>query len=590
MVNALRFSRGTCPCAVTALLVLGLSGCVRQPPPSQPVFIFGQDHVRPPEPPIDTTHFRFTPSPVRFDDITTASGLNYRWTIPGKRPLNILQTIGNGCAFLDSNNDGNLDILLVSTDHLALYKGDGRGHFTDVSAATGLDQFKGHFLGCAVGDYDNDGYDDLYISGYHTGILLHNEHGCRFRNVTMAMDLTPQPWGTSCSFADLDGDGYLDLFVCNYLTFNAATPQLCKQSNIPTGCGPLYYHELKGVLSHNLAGRRFENVTQSWGVDTTGNDLGVAFADFDGSGRVGFAVANDELGGDLFQNHSADQTDPKPLSNINVRSGTASDPRGAPHGGMGVDWGDYDNDGKLDFFVTTYAKEVKCLYHNEGAGIFSNDSDRTQITPSALPYVSFGCKFLDADNDGWLDLLIANGHVQDNIAKIHSDLTYRQPLLFLYNEGGPPVVFEDATASAGSSLRRPIVGRGLSIGDFDNDGRMDALVVDSEGVPLLLHNTTKKTGHWIGFHLIGAGRSNRDAYGAAVTVVAGGRSLMRICHADGSYLSSSDKRVHFGLGAAAHIDQVTVRWPDGNETLWRHPSIDRYHTWVENQPPDKSQK
>ncbi len=555
---------------------------------------------------------------VRFADVAAAAGLHYRWTVAGKRPFNILQTIGNGCAFLDYNNDGNLDILLVGPK-LALYQGDGHGHFTDVTHATGLDKLHGHFLGCAVGDYDNDGYDDLYISGYQTGILLHNEAltypptpslkgrgdkhsalrlplpsepasvlgkgagglGRHFRDVTAAMGLKAQPWGTSCAFADLDGDGFLDLYVCNYVAFNPASIQLCQRDGIVTACDPGHYPSLKGVLYHNLGGHGFQEVTQAWGLDSqTGNGLGVAAADMDGSGRISLALANDEPGDDLFQNQGGGR-----FQNISTQAGTRGDRQGNKHAGMGVDWGDYDNDGRLDFFVTTFQNEAKCLYHNEGNGLFTEQSAAAGIETRMMALVSFGCKFLDVDNAGRLDLLIASGHVEDNVEESHRGMTYREPLKLLYNagdaHGGGPVQFQDMRRGAGLDKIAPIVGRGLAVGDFDNDGRMDALVVDSEGVPLLLHNESKPVGHWIGFRLVGSGRSNRDAYGAVITVFAGGRRLMRDCHADGSYLSSSDKRVQIGLGHTDKTDGVTIRWPDGVTETRTHLATDRYMDWIE---------
>ncbi|HZT42925.1 MAG TPA: CRTAC1 family protein [Chthonomonadaceae bacterium] len=515
-----------------------------------------------------------------FREVGPSAGLHYRWEIPGKRPLNILQTIGNGCAFLDYNNDGNLDILLVGPK-LALYRGDGQGHFTDVTQETGLDRFHGHFLGCAVGDYDNDGYDDLYISGYRTGLLLHNEGGRSFRDVARQMGLKPQPWGASCGFADLDGDGYLDFYVTDYVRFDPTKDLvLCPFHGVLTGCGPNDYDPLQGVLFHNEQGKRFREVTRMWHADSAhGKGLGVAFADFENTGHVGFAVANDLVAGDLFEN-----TGRKRLKNIGMASGTAVDPVGDKHAGMGVDWGDYDNDGKLDLFVTTFGHETKCLYHNEGGGVFTYQSEQAKLDTPTLPYVAWGCKFFDADNDGWLDLMITNGHVQDNIRRFEKT-TYREPTLFLHNRGGKHPTFEDATRRSGLGRLQPIVGRGLAVGDYDNDGRVDALVVDSEGRPLLLHNETQVTDNsWIGFRLIGTGRSNRDAYGAIVTVVAGGITLVRQCQPSGSYLSSSDPRVHFGLGVAA-IQSVTIRWPDGQ--IQKLPSVTpgRYRTVIEGQPP-----
>jgi hypothetical protein len=534
-------------------------------------------------------------------DVAEQAGLHYRWTVAGKRPLNILQTIGNGCALLDYNNDDNLDILLVGA-RLALFQGNGKGKFRDVSAETGLDKLRGHFLGCAVADYDNDGWRDLYISGYRTGLLLKNNASKRFQDVTQAMGLKPQPWGTSCGFADLDNDGWLDLYVANYADFGPDTkPQLCNfqtaDGPIASSCGPTYYKGIQGVLYHNQKGRAFRDVTRAWGADAhTGRGLGVAFADFDGSGRVGFAIANDEAAGNLFQNKDGGR-----LKEIGVASGTAYDHNGMVHGGMGIDWGDYDNDGRMDLFVATFRNEAKSLYRNEGDSLFTDVSYPAGLGQPALPYVAFGAKFADFDNDGWLDLLIANGHVQDNIKQIENT-DYPQPTQLFRNKGGAMTdvgtTFEDVSHSAGPDLLRAIVGRGLAVGDFDNDGRIDALIVDSEGKPLLLHNQSSDgmsgaPGAWVGFRLSqngAGGAGNRDAYGAVVTVrrvkengdgTANKKeeNWVRQCQTGGSYLSSSDPRVHFGLGrggAAGLPVQVSVRWPDGKTETWDNVPTGRY--------------
>ncbi len=518
------------------------------------------------------------PSAARFVDVAESAGLHYQWTIEGKRPLNILQTIGNGCAFLDYDNDGFLDILLVGPK-LALYKGDGKGHFTDVTAATGLEKFSGHFLGCAVGDVDGDGYEDIYISGYRAALLLHNEGGRTFRDITREAGLKPQPWGTSCAFAEtVPGSGRLDLYVANYAVFGPHTvPQLCKEQGIETSCGPRYYKPLLGVLYRNDGHGHFTDVTRASGLSAAnGRGLGVAFADFDGSGHPGLAIANDEMPGDLF----------KPVgrglryANIGEKSGTAFDRDGGIHGGMGIDWGDYDNDGKLDLCVATFQNEAKSLYHNEGEDRFSDMGFPTGLSAATIPYVAFGCKFFDYDNDGWLDLVIANGHVQDNIQQINQTATYRQPTQLFHNKGDSPTTFEDVSRLCGPDLERPIVGRGLAVGDYDNDGREDILIADAEGRPLLLHNESNTRGHWLCVRLIGT-KSNRDGYGAMVTAVVGGRTLTRQCQTDGSYLSASDPRVHFGLGSASRVDRLTVRWPSGRTTTQENLPADRYVTLTE---------
>jgi hypothetical protein len=533
------------------------------------------------------------PAP-RFPDMAAAAGLRYAWDIPGKRPLNILQTIGNGCAFLDYNNDGNLDILLVGP-RLALYAGDGQGHFRDVSAETGLAGLTGHFLGCAVGDVNGDGYPDIYVSGYRTALLLLNQGGRHFRDVTRAAGLPPEPWATSCAFAEtVPGSGRLDLYVGDYAQFGPNTqPQLCVEGGRQTSCGPRHYKPVVGHLYRNqgVSGGipHFADVTQASGAKSaSGKALGVAFADPDGSGRPALAIANDEMPGDLLQPVRGAGAQPR-YKNVAELSGTAYDRDGNVHGGMGLDWGDFDNDGRFDLFVATFQNEAKSLYRNEEAGThdsgcrFRDVGIPSGIGSPTMPFVAFGCKFFDYDNDGWLDLAIANGHVQDNIHEINSAATYRQATQIFHNLGGRPVTFDDVSRTSGPDVARPIVGRGLAVGDIDNDGRVDLLIVDSEGAPLLLHNQEVHAGHWFGARLIGT-HANRSGYGAVVTASVGGRSLVRACRADGSYMSSSDARVHIGLGAATRVESLTVRWPGGHVDTFHDLPADRYVTLREGHP------
>ena len=532
---------------------------------------------------------------LQFKDVTSAARIDYKWSIEGKHPLTILQTIGNGCALFDYDGDGNLDVLLVGPK-LALYKGDGKGHFTDVTHATGLDKLSGHFLGCAVGDYDNDGHPDLYISAYRGGLLLHNESAVFeqnssanasgtaigkksaarvYRDVTKEAGIASQPWGTSATFADFDNDGKLDLYIGNYVQFAADTqPQLCNNSGIMSSCGPRYYLPLQGVMYHNLGSGKFRDVTREWRVKVTGKTLGVAAADVNQNGQPMLAVANDEMEGDLLEKQG------KTFHNVGVTSGVAYDNNARVRGGMGVDWGDYDNDGRLDLVIATFQHEPKNMYHNEGNGVFSDDSAPLGIAEATMPYVAFGCKFLDADNDGWLDLMFANGHVQDNIAEIDRSMTYKQPIQIFRNHEGSK--FEDVSVGAGPAFQEKIVGRGLAVGDFDNDGRMDALVVDSDGKPMLLHNETPKAGHWLLVKLVGT-KSNRDGIGALITAEAGGRKLLRRCASDGSYLSASDLRVHFGLGDATVVN-LMVRWPGGQTGKYENIEADRIITLTEGEP------
>lgn len=528
-------------------------------------------------------------SAVQLRDEAAQAGLNYQWQIVGKRPLNILQTIGNGCAFLDYDNDGSLDVLLVGP-RPALYRGDGHGHFTEVTREVGFDKLRGRYLGCAVGDYDGDGYDDIYLSGYRTGTLLRNHQGQRFDDVTRQAGLAPQPWGTSCAWAEtVPGSGRLDLFIANYVRFGAepGIPQLCaSHTGIMATCGPRYYKPLRGVFYRNLGASHFLDASAVMGLQATGGrSLGVAFAPLNGSGPLALAIANDETPGDLLVPHTAASRASAarpPASEVlyqdaGATSGMAFDRDGNIHGGMGIDWGDYSNEGRLGLFVATFQQETKSLYHDDGHELFSDASYATGIANSTIPNVAFGCKFFDVDNDGWLDLMVTNGHVQDNVHAIDSGTTYRQPTQLFHNRGHTPVGFDDLSQVAGPDLQRPIVGRGLAVGDYDNDGRVDALVVDSEGKPLLLHNQSAPVGHWLGVQLRGT-RSNRDGLGALLTASLGQRQLMRLCHTDGSYLSASERRVHFGLGLARVVDTLRIRWPSGHTDVLHHIPADRYIT------------
>ncbi|HZO90429.1 MAG TPA: CRTAC1 family protein [Chthonomonadaceae bacterium] len=532
-------------------------------------------------------HFTEAAKTVRFVDVANTTGIHYQWTIEGKRPLNILQTIGNGCAFLDYDNDGNLDLLLVGPK-LALYKGDGKGHFTDVTAAAGLEKFSGRFLGCAVGDVDGDGYDDVYISGYREALLLHNEGGRTFRDITQEAGLKPQPWGTSCAFAEtVPGSGRLDLYMANYADFSLDVgPLLCMQHDVETSCGPKQYKPLPGVLYQNDGHGHFTDITQASGAAAVqGRGLGVAFADYDGSGRPSLALANDELPGDLLR---PDPHGPQVrYTNLGESSGTAYDREGNTHGGMGLDWGDYDNDGKFDLLVATFQGEPRSLYHNDGQGQFSDRGFQMGIGSAGVPYVAFGCKFFDYDNDGRLDIILANGHVQDNIHEVDHLSTYRQPTQLFHNRSGKYPGYEEADQTS-PDLMRPIVGRGLAVGDYDNDGRVDVLIVDSEGRPLLLHNECSATGHWLGVRLVGT-KSNRDGYGAVLTAKIGKRALIQQCQTCGSYLSASDRRVHFGLDRAKRVDVLTVRWPSGHTDTYKNLTADRYIALREGDPAVKSE-
>lgn len=509
-----------------------------------------------------------------FRDVTKDAGIQYVWKIEGKRPLNILQTIGNGCAFLDFDNDGNLDILLVGKQ-VALYQGDGKGKFRDISKATGLSSLKGHFLGCAVGDYDNDGFPDIYLGAYRGGALLHNEAGKSFRDVTKAAGIASQPWTTSAAFVETQpGSGKLDLVLGNYVVFGPKThPQLCDLGGVFGACGPKFYEPERGAFYRNLGNGKFKKESTAWDIRSThGKSLGIASANYDGSGRISIAFANDEVPGDLLRNL------PSGWTNVGVASGIAHNADGQTQGGMGIDWGDYNDDGKLDLAVGTFEREQKSIYRNEDGNLFTETSTSLGTLDAMYPYVTFGTKWLDFDNDGDLDILYANGHVQDTIAQSDDQLTYRQPTILMRNINGERL--ENASKEAGAALAKPIVGRGLAIGDYDNDGRMDALVVDIEGEPLLLHNETDPAQNWLSVKLQGT-KGNRDGLGSQITLDTGTKPRLRHCATDGSYMSASDRRVHFGLGSHNSSVTLTVRWTSGRVQKFENVAVNQIITLVE---------
>jgi len=502
--------------------------------------------------------------PIQLVDITEKSGLNHTWTIEGNRPLTILQTIGHGVGMLDYNRDGNLDILLVDKQP-KLYKGNGNGAFDDVTAS--LNAPRGTYLGCAIGDIDNDGFPDIYLTAYRGGSMLRNMAGSKFANVT-SMNIPAQAWATTAAFAQLKPtDGNLSLYVGNYAEFGPTTdPQLCRAKAstgewIYTSCGPRYYKASPGYLYQNDGQGKFIDVSKAVGMRlASGKALGSGFADLDDDGYPELALANDELPGDLMV------PQPKAKSfvyqNTAETSGTAYDRDGKRHGGMGIAWGDYDGDLNMDLFVATFRNETKNLYRNEGGRFFTDMASQTQLEAAMRPFVAFGSRFLDVDSDGNLDLIVANGHVQDNIHEIDVSQTYRQKTQLFHHSGAKVAQFEDVCAKI-PSLSREIVGRGLATGDIDNDGLPDILIADAEGRPTLLHNQSKRMGNWLGIQLVGT-KSNRDGYGAKLTLtLSNGKKILRHCHTDGSYMSASDPRILFGIPHGVRATNMSIKWPSG---------------------------
>jgi hypothetical protein len=501
-----------------------------------------------------------------FRDEAEARGLRLAENYAGRRPLTIRQTAGVGVALWDYDGDGWLDVFLVGhTDfnaggHGALLHNRGDGSFEDRTAGSGLN-VSGAWHGCAVGDFDNDGRPDLFLTGFGGCRLFHNLGRGRFKDVTLGSGLEPRSsteWATSAAFADVDCDGHVDLFVGRYVRFTPADLQLCDYHGVKSACGPKSYDPQQGALYRNLGGGKFQDVSRQWGLDKQeGKTLGVAFADANGDGYPDLYLANDEMPGNLFLNQEG-----RGFREVGASSGAAGGAGGDVQGGMGVDWGDYDGDGRLDLFVATFQYEDCSLYRNLGRGQFEHVSRAVGLGDATRSFVGFGARFIDFDRDGRPDLITANGHIQDNVQQVNAATTYRQPLQLFHNVDGKQ--FEDVSQRAGRSVQIPLVGRGLAVGDVDNDGDPDVVVTDLEGEPRLLINRAASSANWLKIQLQGS-RSNRMGIGAAVRVRTAGAQQIQEGHTCGSYLSSQDPRLLFGLGSAVEAS-VEVRWPSGKIT------------------------
>lgn len=507
-----------------------------------------------------------------FVDRAAAAGLRFEWQHHTKGPWTNVESFGCGCAFLDYDNDGWMDILLVGRPRCALFHNNHNGTFTDVTREAGLDK-EGLWTGVAVGDYDNDGHEDIYISGYNCSMLLHNNGRGGFTDVTKKAGLTDRQWGTSCAWIDTDGDGRLDLLVGHYVVTGPGYPKYCLSTKgILIGCRPEVYPPQFPKLYHNNGNGTFSDVTTASGLGMAhGKALAIQTADYDNDGKTDFYIANDGVAGDMFHNLGHGR-----FENTSFEQGTAFDERGMAQAGMGVDFADYDHDGALDMVVTAFQDETFSLYH-QVHGSFEVTSHMAGLGGTS-GFLGFGVKFFDFDNDSWPDLVFANGHVYDTVGQSYPGVSFRQPLLLYHNDHGRFNRVQDA----GPGFEKKIVGRGLAVGDIMNDGSQDLLVVDYDGHPLLLHNEKPTHNHWSGVKLIGT-LSNRDGYGARVTVTAPGLRLFADCTAAGSYLSSMDPRVHFGLGRTARLDRITVRWPSGRLTTVKDVPADRYVTIREDQ-------
>jgi len=520
----------------------------------------------------------------QFVDVAERSGIRFTLTSGGLNKRYIIEAKGGGgVAWIDYDNDGFPDLFLVNgatfetwrqgtSPRSRLYHNNGDGTFTDVSERSGLDH-TGWGMGVCVGDYDNDGFDDLYVTYYGGNVLYHNNGNGTFTDVTQKAGVGSHGWGMGCAFGDYDNDGQLDLYVANYLDVDilrlasmGSAPN-CTYRGIPTFCGP---HGLPGdrdILFHNNGDGTFSDVTARAGIDPDKYyGLGVVWCDYDRDGRPDIYVANDSSPSSLYHNNG-DGT----FTDVGVQAGVAFGGEGQQQAGMGTDFADYDNDGWGDIVKGNFSDDTKNLYHNNRDGTFTDVTYPAGLGEVGWLFTTFGAKFLDYDNDGWKDIILANGQVIPQIDRYQTGITYAERKLLFHNRGDG--TFEEVGRESGPGLTVRKVSRGLATADYDNDGDLEILVSNMNGAPDLLRHLRKNPNHSILVKTVGT-KSNRDGIGAEVKVTAGNLTQYDTVRSGGSYLSSSDLRLHFGLGTRTAIDRIEVRWPSGKTQTVEQPPVD----------------
>jgi len=516
------------------------------------------------------------PFGVAFTDVARAAGLSHK-TIFGDevKSTYLLETTGCGVAFFDYDNDGWLDIFTVNgsriegfpkgsepTNHL--YKNNRDGTFTDVTAKAGL-AHSGWGQGVCIGDFDNDGFEDLFVTYWGRNVLYHNNGDGTFTDVSAKAGVggNRTRWSTGCAFVDYDRDGHLDLFVANYVDIGDfgswPLPQSgpCRFKSVIVACGPPGLPGAKNILYHNNGDGTFTDVSEKSGVLKANGTyaLGVLTGDFDNDGWPDIYVANDSQPSALYHNnHNGTLTD------NGIMAGCAYSQDGKPQAGMGATAGDYDCDGWLDIFKTNFSEDTSTLYHNTGDAVFDDATFPAGLGLNTR-MLGWGCGFADFDNDGWIDIFVSNGHIYPEIKNLPLDIKYAEPKVLYRNLRNGH--FEDVTAHAAGPLLTPVSARGCAFGDFDNDGDLDVVVNPVNDYPQLLRNDCRSGNHWLKVRTLGT-RSNRSGIGARVKCVSGGHAQIDEVRSGGSYASQSDLRVHFGLGSAAKADRLEVHWPSGH--------------------------
>jgi hypothetical protein len=538
--------------------------------------------------------------PVVFQDITKAAGLagwRHKMGVPEKSF--IVETNGSGVALLDYDNDGWLDIYLVNGStfnaldgkeeppHAALFHNNHDGTFTDVAAQAGVTNDRWGY-GVSVADYDNDGWPDIYVGNYGKNRLYHNNHDGTFTDVAEKAGVTLGNWSPGSAWGDYDGDGRLDLYVTGYVHFDrgnlpisgskAMRNAYCAYRGVTVNCGPRGLPGEPDHLFHNNGDGTFTDVTVKAGVEDKGRYYGFTaiFISLKGNGRPDLVVGNDSEPNYLYINNG-DGT----FEDESYLSGFALDKDGREIASMGIAAGDYENNGQVDFFVTDFSDDYKVLYRNDGDANFTDVSYKTGIAQTTIPFVGWGDGFLDYDNDGWLDLFMVNGHVFPQVDEHDWGTTWAERPLLFHNvpaAGGKQRRFEYIPPLKGTGLAAVIPARGAAFGDLFNDGKIDVVINSIDGPPVLLRNVNPDRHHWVEVQLVGGPKSPRDATCATVYLKANGMRMRQDVLASGSYISSNDRRLHFGLGDAVDPGVAEIHWPSGAKETVKLPAVDRIYT------------
>lgn len=530
-------------------------------------------------------------SPVQFADVTNTAGIHFHHNSGAYGGKLLPETLGSGCAFLDYDADGWQDILLINgmdwpghhreRTTLRLYRNNRNGTFTDVTRRAGLD-IEMYGMGVAVGDYDNDGFPDIYITCVGQNRLFHNTGRGTFREVTHECGLGGRAsLSTSALWFDYDCDGFLDLFVCNYVKWSPEHDVFCSlDGKHKSYCTPEAYRGETCWLLHNRGNGTFEDVTAKSGIfDSSSKSLGVTMFDYDQDGWPDLLVANDTQPNKLYRNQH-DGT----FKDVAVEAGVAFSMEGKARAGMGIDTADFDHSGRDGIAITNFDDEMIGLYKSNGNGTYQDVATQAGVGLASVNTLGFGCMFLDVDLDGWPDLLVANGHIDETVRNIRGNVGYAQPPQLFWNDGHGH--FRDIASLVGGGFDQPKVGRGLCCGDFDRDGDLDLLITTNNGPAYLYRNDLRSGNRSIRFRLAGT-KSNRDGIGASIQIFNEGLSQSRLVRGGSSYLSQSELPVTFGLGKRERIDRVLIRWPSGRTEEYKNLAAGGTYTCTEAKGIDK---